>query len=99
MLSWPYIISAVMPSKKQNAKDYLPSLVPMQSTHLDRVSQRDGDSERQALWDSYHQHSDSNDEKLDKVLDVNRGALCEPRVTCNNIHHTFTQIFSFKEPL
>lgn len=59
--------------------------------YLDRVSQRNGDGERQALWDSHHQHSDPDDEKLHKVLDVDRSALRQPNSTCNTMRPSHSQ--------
>lgn len=55
--------------------------------YLDRVGQRDGDSERQALWDGNHQHGHSDDEEFDKVLNVDGSALCQPCLTCNTDTH------------
>lgn len=55
--------------------------------YLDGVGQRDGDSERQALWDGHHQHGHSDDEEFDKVLNVDGSALCQPRLTCNTDTH------------
>lgn len=49
--------------------------------YLDGVGQRDGDSERQPLRNSHHQHGHTNDEELDEVLDVDGGALGHPRPT------------------
>lgn len=43
--------------------------------YLHRVSQGDGNSQRQPLGHSHHQHGHTNDEELDKILDVDRGAL------------------------
>lgn len=47
--------------------------------HLDRVSQGDGDSQRQPLWHGHHQHGHTDDEELDEVLDVNGSAFGHPR--------------------
>ena len=49
--------------------------------YLDRVGQRDGDSKRQPLRDGHHQHCHTNNEELDKVLDVDGGALSHPGAT------------------
>lgn len=47
-------------------------------SYLDRVRQGDGDSQWQTLRHSHHQHSNTNDEELDKVLDVDGSALRQP---------------------
>lgn len=43
--------------------------------YLHRVSQGDGNSQRQPLGHSHHQHGHTDDEEFDKILDVDRGAL------------------------
>ncbi|KAF3856131.1 hypothetical protein F7725_016854 [Dissostichus mawsoni] len=47
--------------------------------HLNRVGQGDGDSQRQPLRHGHHQHSHTDDEELDKELDINGSALWQPR--------------------
>lgn len=54
------------------------------SAHLDRICQRYSDSQWQSLWYSHHQHSHTNDEELDKVLNVDGCALWHPRAL---LHH------------
>ena len=49
-----------------------------EGTYFDRVSQRDGDSKRQTLGDSYHQHGHTDDEELHKKLDVDGCAAFLP---------------------
>lgn len=49
--------------------------------HLDRIGQRDGDSQRQPFWYGHYKHSDPNDEELDKVLDVDGDAFHVPPLT------------------
>lgn len=49
--------------------------------HLDRVGQRNGNSQWQPFRNSHHQHRHTDDEELYKVLDVDRGALGEPWTT------------------
>lgn len=44
-------------------------------SHLHRVGQGNGDGQWQPLGHSHHEHGDPNDEELDKVLDVDGGAL------------------------
>lgn len=53
-------------------------------SYLNRIGQRDGDSQRQPLWDRHHQNSYTDDEELDKVLDVDGSALGHPRAL---LHH------------
>lgn len=47
-------------------------------SYFDRVRQGDGDSKRKSLRHSNDQHSNANDEELDKELDIDWGALFSP---------------------
>ena len=40
------------------------------STHANGVGERDGDGERQSLWNGDHQDGDGDDEEVNEVLDV-----------------------------
>ena len=47
--------------------------------YLDGIGQRDGDSQRKPFRNSHHQDSHTNDEELDKILDVDRSTFWHPR--------------------
>ena len=51
---------------------------PRQTTHLDRVGKGKSDSQGQAFRNSYHQDSHTDDEVLDKGLDVARRRVWRP---------------------
>lgn len=53
------------------------------AANLDGVGQRDGHRQRQSLWNRHHQHCHADDEELDKILDVDRGALGYPGAALN----------------
>lgn len=53
-------------------------------TNLDGVGQGDCHSERQSLGDRHHQDGHADDEELDKILNVDRGALGNPRAALNS---------------
>lgn len=49
-----------------------------EGTYFDRISQRDGNGERQTLGDSHHQHGHADDKELDEKLDVDGCAAFLP---------------------
>lgn len=61
-----------------SSKQHFSPCFILSASYLYRISQRNSDSKWESLGNSNHEHSNTNNEEFNKILDVDRSALRQP---------------------